>query len=101
MADVFISYKSEDREWAEKLDALIQSAGYTTWWDTSLETGERYNERIDNELRAAKAVIVIWSERSWVSAWVKEEALFARDRDRLLPTRRDLPNPDVAEAHRV
>lgn len=87
---IFLSpTKSEDRDWAKKIDALIRSADYTTWWDTSLETGERYNDRIDVELRAAKAAIVIWSERSWVSAWVKEEALFARDRDKLLPTRID------------
>lgn len=89
MADVFISYKSEDREWAKRVDALIRSVGYTTWWDPSLQTGERYNDRIDAELRAAKAVVVIWSERSWASAWVKEEALFARDRDKLLPARID------------
>jgi len=89
MADVFISYKSEDREWAEKVDSLIKSAGYTTWWDTSLQTGQRYNDRIDEELRSAKAVIVLWSERSWASAWVKEEALFARDQDKLLPIRID------------
>lgn len=89
MADVFISYKSEDRDWAQKVDILIQSAGYTTWWDPSLQTGERYNERIDAELRSAKAVVVIWSARSWVSTWVKEEALFARDREKLLPARID------------
>jgi hypothetical protein len=89
MADVFISYKSEDREWASKVDALIRSAGYTTWWDPSLQGGERYNDRIDAELRSAKAAVVIWSERSWASTWVKEEALFARDREKLLPTRID------------
>lgn len=89
MADVFISYKSEDREWANRVDALIRSSGYTTWWDPSLQTGEHYNDRIDAELRAAKAAVVIWSERSWASTWVKEEALFARDREKLLPTRID------------
>lgn len=89
IADVFISYKSEDREWAKKVDALIRGAGYTTWWDPSLQTGERYNDRIDAELKLAKAAIVIWSERSWASTWVKEEALFARDREKLLPVRID------------
>jgi len=89
MADVFISYKSEDREWAKKVDDLIKSAGYTTWWDASLETGQRYNDRIDEELRQSNAAIVLWSERSWASAWVKEEALFARDQDKLLPVRID------------
>ena len=89
MADVFISYKSEDREWAKKIDALIRGAGYSTWWDPSLQTGERYNDRIDTELKLAKAAVVVWSERSWVSTWVKEEALFARDREKLLPARID------------
>jgi len=89
MADVFISYKSQDREWAEKVDSLIRSAGYSTWWDTSLQTGERYNDEIDRQLRQAKATVVIWSTRSWVSTWVKEEALFSRDREMLLPARID------------
>ena len=89
MADIFISYKSEDREWAQRLDTLIRSAGYTTWWDTSLQTGDRYNDEIDRQLKKAKATVVIWSARSWVSTWVKEEALFSRDRDILLPTRID------------
>ena len=59
MADIFISYKSEDRAWAKKIDALIKAAGYTTWWDASLETGQTYNDRIDEELRVANAVIVL------------------------------------------
>lgn len=48
MADIFISYKSEDRDWAKKIEALISTAGYTTWWDNSLETGERYIESTRN-----------------------------------------------------
>jgi hypothetical protein len=89
MADVFISHKCEDRAWAEKIDNLIRGKGYSTWWDASIQTGERYNDRIDRELRRAAAAVVIWSSRSWESPWVKEEALFARDRDRLLPARID------------
>lgn len=70
MADIFISYKSQDRYWAVKIDALVRSAGYTTWWDTSLQTGERYNDRIAHELEQAKVSVVIWSARSWLSELV-------------------------------
>jgi hypothetical protein len=89
MADVFISHKSEDRTWAERIDDLVRGEGYSTWWDASLQTGKRYNDEIDRELRLSAATIVIWSSLSWASPWVKEEALFARDRDRLLPARVD------------
>src|SRR5690242_4929330 len=89
MADIFISYKSEDKEWAKKIDTLVSSAGYTTWWDTSLVAGNTYNDEIDKQLQLAKVTIVVWSERSWNSRWVKEEALFSRDQDKLLPIRID------------
>jgi hypothetical protein len=58
MADVFISYKSEDREWAHKIDALIRPAGYTTWWDPSLQTGERYSDRAHKSGKA----FFLWRE---------------------------------------
>jgi hypothetical protein len=89
MVDVFISYKSEDREGANKINTLLRSAGYSTWWDSSLQAGQQYNDEIDKNLREAKAAVVIWSKRGWGSKWVKEEALFARDRDKLLPVRID------------
>jgi TIR domain len=89
MADVFISHKSEDRIWAERIDSLLRGKGYSIWWDASLQSGQRYNDEINRELEQAAATIVIWSSMSWKSHWVKDEALFARDRDRLLPTRID------------
>jgi formylglycine-generating enzyme required for sulfatase activity len=89
MADVFISYKKEDRAWAAKLDAALRAAGYTAWWDTSLVAGDTWNETIRTELRTAKCVVVLWSKASWASRWVQAEAHAGFERDVLVAARLD------------
>ncbi|MEZ5957623.1 MAG: toll/interleukin-1 receptor domain-containing protein [Hyphomonadaceae bacterium] len=89
MADVFISYKREDREWAERLDAAIRGIGFTTWWDTSLVAGEHFNEAIDRELAAARCVVVVWSDAAHQSSWVQAEAIRGFGRDILVAARID------------
>ena len=83
MADVFISYAREDAAEAERLAAGLQTAGYTCWWDRHLVSGARYLLETDAELKAAKAVIVIWSQASITSHWVADEAACGRDGNRL------------------
>lgn len=89
MADVFISYKREDRAWAERVDIALRDAGYSTWWDTSLVAGEHFNEAIDRELKAAKCVVVLWSESAARSRWVNAEAVSGFERDVLVSCRLD------------
>ncbi|MGE0828719.1 MAG: toll/interleukin-1 receptor domain-containing protein [Hyphomonadaceae bacterium] len=89
MADVFISYKREDRAWAERVEALVTGAGFTTWWDTSLVAGEHFNEAIDRELNAARCVVVVWSEASKRSRWVQAEAVYGFDKGILVAGRVD------------
>ena len=64
MADIFISYAREDREWVEKLAATLQAEGFSVWWDWDLLVGKRYRETIETELQTCKATIVVWSEQS-------------------------------------
>ena len=49
MADVFISYAREDRQWVEKLAEQLQAEGFSVWWDWDLLVGKRYRETIDAE----------------------------------------------------
>lgn len=89
MADVFISYASEDRDRVRPLaEALIQR-GFNVWWDRALAAGEDYAATIERELRAAKAVIVVWTRASVVSTFVRDEAGRARDEGRLVPVMLD------------
>ena len=85
MADIFISYKREDREWAQALSAALEAQGWTTWWDTRLAAGEYFDVKIEEQLDAAKCVIVLWSKQSVKSRWVVAEAGEALEREILVP----------------
>lgn len=94
MADVFISYASEDRGRVRPLAEALQSRGFNVWWDRSLAAGQDYTTVIEKELKNAKAVIVIWTQSSSASTFVRDEAGRARDEGRLVPVlldRVDIP----------
>ncbi|MGQ0532593.1 MAG: TIR domain-containing protein [Caulobacteraceae bacterium] len=85
MADVFISYASEDRNRVRPLAEALQTRGFNVWWDRSLAAGQDYTAIIEKELNAAKAVIVVWTQGSTASTFVRDEAGRARDEGRLVP----------------
>ncbi|MDP3739046.1 MAG: toll/interleukin-1 receptor domain-containing protein [Hyphomonadaceae bacterium] len=85
MADVFISYRKADRAKAEALAKALKVENLDVWWDTQLETGQTFDEKIQAALQAAKAVIVIWSKESVKSDWVRAEGAFGRERGILVP----------------
>ena len=74
MGDIFISYKRENRDTAEALAHALEDLGFSTWWDTRLQAGESFSEVIEEKLHVAKCVIVLWSEASVKSRWVRDEA---------------------------
>ncbi len=86
---VFISYKREDCAKAEQVEAHLRRNGCSTWRDTSLTAGEAWSDVITRELSSAKCVVVLWSERAWVSEWVQREARSGLDRRALFPARLD------------
>jgi hypothetical protein len=86
MADVFISYKRADTEWAERLSGALRDAGISCWWDTSLVAGEHFNQAIDRELKDCRCVVVIWSQAASESRWVQAEALQGFERGILVAT---------------
>jgi hypothetical protein len=108
MADVFISYAKTDRPLALKLAAMLEAEGWTTWWDTSLTIGEDFRNEIMTQLGRARAVIVIWTDTSIKSDWVRSEASRAQADRKLIPvklphlTYKDLPPPfDVLHTENI
>ncbi len=85
MADVFISYASEDRETARKLAGVLESYGYSVWWDRKIIAGQSYDQVIERELDTARAAVVLWSKNSVASEWVKNEAAAAAEKNVLVP----------------
>lgn len=87
MADVFISYARADKARVAPLVAAIEARGWSVWWDPEISPGKEFDDEIDAELRAAKAVLVVWTPTSVASRWVRGEARDAAERNILVPVR--------------
>lgn len=85
MAHLFISYSRTDRPVIEKLSAVLEAAGHSVWWDRHIRGGAAFAKDIEAQLQKADAVIVAWSSNANESDWVKDEAVYARDKGKLLP----------------
>ena len=85
MSDIFISYASEDRERARNLAAALEAQGWSVWWDRTIPTGKKFDEIIDEAVKDARSILVLWSRVSIVKDWVLEEAEDARERHILIP----------------
>jgi adenylate cyclase len=95
VADVFVSYVSEDRATAEKISRGLEGAGFSVWWDRHIRGGVDFAPEIARQLEAAKVVIVLWSKASIESGWVRDEAQQARDENKLIPLRLDGVQPPL------
>jgi adenylate cyclase len=89
MADVFVSYARADRDRVAPLVAAIVAKGWSVWWDPEITPGQEFDDQIDAEIDAAKAVMVVWTPTSVASRWVRGEAREAADRGILVPVRFD------------
>ena len=85
MADIFISYASDDRPRVKRLAGALARHGWSVWWDRTIPAGRTFAEVIDEELRAARGVVVVWTSTSIDRNWVLEEAEDARERQILIP----------------
>ena len=45
-ADVFISYKAEDRRRIQPLVQALHADGYSVWWDQHIGTGDEWRQTI-------------------------------------------------------
>ena len=96
MSEVFISYaRSTERE-AKEIAEALRALGYGVWSDDELPAHRDYSEVIEERLRAATAVVVVWSAEAVKSQWVRAEADIARESGTLVQLTLDqapLPMP--------
>lgn len=79
MADIFISYGRSSESQASKVAEALRAAGYSVWRDDELPAHRAYSDVIEERLRSAKAVVVLWSAEAARSQWVRAEADVARE----------------------
>lgn len=83
MADVFLSYRRDERSAIEQIASRLRELGLTVWFDASMSAGETFNAEIDREARAAKSILVCWSPAARESKWVNAEAMIGFEQDKL------------------
>jgi len=79
MSDVFISYARSGEEQAKRVETALVDCGFVVWRDSELPAHRPYSEVIEERLRSAKAVVVLWSADAARSQWVRAEADAARE----------------------
>jgi tetratricopeptide (TPR) repeat protein len=95
MASVFLSYDRDDADRARPLALALEKAGHSVWWDLHVRSGAQFSKVIEEALKAADAVVVLWSVHSVESAWVRDEAAAGRDSGRLVPVSLDDTDPPL------
>jgi hypothetical protein len=95
MASVFLSYDHEDSARAAPLAAALETSGHSVWWDRQIHGGAEYNSAIEDAVERSDAVIVLWSQKSVRSAWVRDEAAEGRDAGKLVPVLIDAVKPPM------
>ena len=102
---LFISYSSTDDAFARRLHADLQDTGVRCWFaPEDLKIGDEIRPAIDSAIRLRDKLLLILSERSIESQWVKDEVEAAyEEEDRrgktiLFPIRLDDAVMDTSEA---
>src|SRR5262245_61986659 len=72
--DVFISYRSLDRAWAIALYDMFAQCSYKIFLDQFvLVPGQGLETQLGENLRQSASGVLVWSERTADSGWVKRE----------------------------
>ena len=78
----FISYSTEDQEFADRLYADLQNKGVRCWFAPhDVQGGKKLHEQIDEAIRMHERLLLILSPNSMSSKWVKTEIRNARKRE--------------------
>jgi adenylate cyclase len=78
VAHVFISYARPDEPLASLVAERLREDGFEVWRDDELPAHRPYAEVIEERIKGAGAVVVLWSAEAAKSHWVRAEADSAR-----------------------
>ena len=84
MSDVFISYARSTAKQADRIADALRAHGHDVWRDTQLQAHQGFRKTIEEELCAARSVLVLWSADAARSDWVCSEASRAHSLGKLV-----------------
>ena len=71
MSQVFISYSHQEEAEAAKVVEALRGLGYEVWRDDQLPAHRPYARVLDERLKEAKAILVLWSANALTSDWIR------------------------------
>jgi hypothetical protein len=78
----FISYSSNDQDFAERLYSDLQNKCVRCWFaPDDLKIGDKFRQKIDESIRLHDKLLLILSEKSITSPWVEDEVEAALERE--------------------
>lgn len=60
--DVFISHKSQDKEALTKVEAFLDSQGFTYWSDSKMQSGFDWIKQIEKAINESRIMLVLLSQ---------------------------------------
>jgi adenylate cyclase len=84
VAVVFISYERSAEAKARQVGEVLERGGHQPWSDALLPPHRDYSQVIEEHLQTADVVLVLWSHAASQSQWVRAEADYARERQKLV-----------------
>src|SRR5262249_24878873 len=86
VSDIFLSYATEDLQRVKPLVTALEQCGWSVWWDRHIPIGSWFDQVLEGAIASAQCAIVVWSEASVGSEWVRNEDTEADRRNILVPT---------------
>jgi len=84
MSHVFVSYSRSTEAQAHAIADALRTRGFEVWRDDEIPANRAYSEVIEERLKSANAVVVVWSVDAAKSHWVRAEADQAREAGTLI-----------------
>lgn len=73
----FVSYRREDKKYAERIYTLLRDAGHQVLWDEEIESGSNFWEEIQKAIQRVHIFIPVMTSDSWESVGVQQEIGYA------------------------
>ena len=94
--DIFLSYASEERQRIVPLVRALERTGWSVFWDVEgIRGGNDWRNVLQEEATSSRSVLVVWSEASVDSPFVRDEAEEGRKRNVLVPVLIDVVQPPL------
>jgi uncharacterized protein YjbI with pentapeptide repeats len=78
----FISYSTKDQEFADRLYESLQARGVRCWFAPhDIQGGRKVHEQIDEAIKLYDKLLLVLSDASMASNWVKTEIANARSKE--------------------